>query len=65
MSVLRAALLVAAIIAAAIAANVGLLALANGGREPAGTLSPRTALRPAPVPAATGRAVEPGEHEDD
>lgn len=64
MKILRAALVLAAVIVAAIAANVGLLAMANGGRESAGTLSLRGALHPAPT-LPTTRPAEPGEHDDD
>ena len=72
MKIVRAVLVIAVVVAAAIAANVALLGTANGGREPAGTLSPRTALRPAPVVSehrASGTParhhVEPGERSDD
>jgi hypothetical protein len=65
MKILRAVLILAAVVAAAIAANVGLLAMANGGREPAGNLSPRAGLRPAPLPPPATGPVEPGERNDD
>lgn len=65
MKILRAVLVLAVVVVAAIAANVGLLAMANGGHEPAGALSPRAALRPAPPPPTAVRPAEPGENSDD
>jgi hypothetical protein len=68
-SVLRIGLVVAIVVAAAIAANVALLSLATGSREPVGRLSPVVAVSrgaPAyPAPSAPAKTqTEPPDHRE-
>jgi hypothetical protein len=64
MGILRVGVVLAAVIVAAIAANVALLSLAGSDRDPVGKLSPVVAVTPSAVtPASTqptrGKPVTP------
>ena len=57
MGILRIGLVLAAIVVAAIAANVALLSLATNSRDPVGRLSPVVALQPASNQTAPTRPI--------